>query len=106
MYTIYSDEDLLKAAKEGHVPSELYHRMIRGTIHCMMATAMLPPFQRCPSTLELEEMAKSLILQYPCIKDKETNHVRSKFVILNSVMLDEGNVQLYSYLTISFQLLL
>ena len=66
----------MAAAKTGNVPNELCHRLIRGTIHCMCSLSLSPPYSRYPTSQELEEMAKSLVIEYPCLKDKITgDHV-------------------------------
>ena len=72
---MYQDEVISNAAKLGKIPVELYHRLIRGTVHCMNAISSAPPFNRYPTSAELQEMAKSLVIEYPCINDKETGHV-------------------------------
>ena len=82
-YLMYQDSEIINAAKTGKIPNELYHRLIRGTIHCMNAISSAPPFGRYPSSGELEEMAKSLVLEYPCIKDKETGHVSVNYEIMH-----------------------
>ena len=74
-YIIYHDEAVIAAAKSGNVSSELYHRLIRGTVHCMNSIACAPPFERYPSSAELEEMAKSIVMEYPCLMDPESKHV-------------------------------
>ena len=56
----------MAASKSGQISVELKHRLIRGTD---------PTFCRYPTTQELEEMAKSLVIVYPCLKDVETIHV-------------------------------
>ena len=72
-YTIYRDADVVTSAKDGRIPKELRHRIIRATIHNMTSAASL--FHRLPSAQELEEMSKSLVIAYPCIRDAETGHV-------------------------------
>ena len=64
---------------------ELRHRLIRGTIHNMISVAYSAPFNRMPTTNELQEMAKSLIIVYPPLRDPVTGHVSlyiCKIVIL------------------------
>ena len=72
---MYQDEAIVTASKSGNLPTELYHRLIRGTLHCINAISSAPPFDRYPTSGELEEMSKSLVAEYPCIKDEETGHV-------------------------------
>ena len=54
------------------VSTELYHRLIRGTVHCMNSIVFVPPFERYPSLAEFEEMAKSIVTEYPCLMDSES----------------------------------
>eukprot|EP00112_Aurelia_sp_Birch-Aquarium-sp1_P023159 Seg679.17 transcript_id=Seg679.17/GoldUCD/mRNA.D3Y31 product="hypothetical protein" protein_id=Seg679.17/GoldUCD/D3Y31 len=74
VYTIYSDVEALSGAGAGTMTAETRHRLVRGTIHIMVSAASQPPFNRLPSTVELEEMSKSLILTYPCLRDPEAGH--------------------------------
>lgn len=74
-YSIYVDPEIRTAADSGKMSSELKCRLVRATIHNMISAAASPPFSRYPLTAELEEMAKSLIMIYPCLKDPETGHV-------------------------------
>ena len=76
---MYQDEAVTTASKSGSIPIELHHRLIRGTVHCMIAVSSAPPFNRYPTSDELREMAKSLVLEYPVINCKETGHVSAKF---------------------------
>jgi len=76
-YILYKDEAFTAAEKTGTVLPELYHRLIRVTLHCITSISCNPPFNRYPTTNELEEMAKSLVLEYPNLKDPDTNHVSS-----------------------------
>ena len=73
-YTIYRDNDLDQVSKLEKIPEELVHRLIRGTIHNMNANAF-DTCERSPTTQELLEMSKSIVLQYPSLKDPETSHV-------------------------------
>ena len=74
-YTIYRDADIVVAAKSRSMPSELRHRLIRATISNMQAMAFSHPFNRKPTNAEVNEMAKSLTITYPCLNDPETGHV-------------------------------
>ena len=74
-YTVYKDKDLDAASNTGSITSELRHRLIRATISNMQAAAYSPPFSRLPTGAELNEMAKSLIMIYPPLKDEETSHI-------------------------------
>lgn len=75
VYTIYSDVEALSGAGAGTMTAETRHRLVQGTIHMMVSAASQPPFNRLPSTVELEEMSKLLILTYPCLRDPEAGHV-------------------------------
>lgn len=74
-YTIYKDKEIEAAVLGGNIPVELRHRLIRGTIHNMISVAYSAPFNRMPTTNELQEMAKSLIIVYPPLRDPVTGHV-------------------------------
>ena len=50
----------------------------------MTSAASHHPFNRLPTTSELEEMAKSVVISYPCLRDAETGHV-SITLCFNSV---------------------
>ena len=78
-YILYQDEEIVSVANAGKLSMELYHRLIRGTIHCMNAISSAPPFQRYPTSAELEEMAKSLIVEYPHLKDEETGTCKASW---------------------------
>ena len=84
-YTIYKDKEIEAAVLGGNIPVELRHRLIRGTIHNMISVAYNAPFNRMPTTNELQEMAKSLIIVNPPLQDPVTGHVSlyiCKIVIL------------------------
>ena len=74
-YTIYQDRDIVAAAESGSIPQELRHRLIRATISNMTAVAFSNLFNRLPSNSEVKEMAKSLLLTYPCLSDSEIGEV-------------------------------
>ncbi len=63
------------ASKAGTIAPDLRQRLVRATISNMMATAYGPPFNRLPSNQEMNEMAKSLVITYSCLKDNDTGHV-------------------------------
>ncbi|CAB4023483.1 Hypothetical predicted protein [Paramuricea clavata] len=65
------DRDIVAAAESGSIPQELRHRLVRATISNMAAVAFSNPFNRLPSNSEIKEMAKSLLLTYPCLSDSE-----------------------------------
>ena len=73
-YQVYRDFDLEVASKTGSIAEELVNRLVRATIHNMVAVV----FEECnrkPSTMELEEMAKSIVLVYLPLRDPKTIHV-------------------------------
>ena len=76
-YSVYVDAEICAASKSGKMSNELKCRQVRATIHNMMSAAAHPPFSRYPLTMELEEMAKSLTIAYPCLRDPDTGHVCS-----------------------------
>ena len=51
----------------------------------MVSAASNPPFNRFPTQSEIEEMSKSLIITYPCLKDGETGHV-SRLTLLKVLL--------------------
>ena len=56
------------------MPKELHDRLIRATMHSMVATAFASPFNMSPTSAEINEMTKSLVITFPCLKDgKETD---------------------------------
>ena len=65
------------------MPKELRHRVIRGTIAMMVSITNQSPYNRYPLCVELEEMAKSLILKYPGLKDPVTNHVSFQTILIS-----------------------
>jgi hypothetical protein len=84
-YTIYSDADVHCSSKNGAMSSDIRNRLVRGTIHNMVSAASSPPFNRFPTQSEIEEMSKSLIITYPCLKDGETGHV-SRLTLLKVLL--------------------
>ena len=58
---MYHDEAVTAAAGSGKIPTELVHRLVRGTIHCMNSISYV---NWCPSSGELEEMAKPVTHEY------------------------------------------
>ena len=74
-YTVYADTEILAGSKSNNISNEARNRLIRGTIHNMTSLAASHPFCRLPTAFELEEMAKSIVVMYPCLKDADTGHV-------------------------------
>ena len=58
--------------------------MVRYTVSNMCTQAYQKPFNRRPTNPEVEEMAKSLTLVYPSIKDVISSHVSSNFLNHNT----------------------
>ncbi|XP_071949134.1 uncharacterized protein [Antedon mediterranea] len=73
-YTVYQDKDVSNASNSGQIPSELRHRIIRGTVNNMISIAHNSPWNRLPTNDEIMEMAKSVVITYPSLKDQETKH--------------------------------
>ena len=76
-YTIYADAEIISGSKAGSISTEVRHRLIRGTMHNMIASCA--SFNRSPYVSEIEEMAKFLVITYPCLRDSETGHVSNVF---------------------------
>ena len=76
-FTIYADAEIISESKAGSISTEVRHRLIRGTMHNMVASCA--SFNRLPYVSEIEEMAKSLVITYPCLGDAETGHVSNVF---------------------------
>ena len=91
-YIIYRDKDIDLASQAGNIPKELRHRLIRSTISNMQAVAYCAPFNRRPSNAEVQEMAKSLVMTYPCLKDPQTGHVSNTKVHILWVYMYMGVV--------------
>lgn len=79
---MYSDPAIVDAAHKGHFKKPEYERLIRGTISNMISASTAPPFNRYPTSAELEQMSKSLIVRYPFLRDAETNHVCIIIIII------------------------
>ena len=76
-YTIYTDAEIISGSKAGSISTEVRHRLIRGTMHNMIASCA--SFNRLPYVSEIEKMAKTLVIAYPCLRDAETGHVSNVF---------------------------
>jgi len=63
------------AISGGNFDTLLYQKFIRGTIDLMISTSQSSA-GRYPKPHELEEMAKSIVLKYPLLKDDVLIHVR------------------------------
>ena len=74
-YTIYADEEIIMGSKAGQMSDDARKRLVRGVIDNMVSAAAAAPFCRRPYRSELEEMAKSLVVTYPWLRDAETGHV-------------------------------
>ena len=74
-YSFYSDPEIQAAIREGKMDKKTRERLIRGTINNMISASSIPPFNRFPTPTEVEEMSKSLVITYTCLKDEETGHV-------------------------------
>lgn len=75
-YPISFDETFHAQAIKGSVDSDIYHRMVRGTITMMVTVAKQNGKDYLPIH-EVDEMAKSLVIKYPSLSDKtDSRHVR------------------------------
>lgn len=74
-YVIYRDELLDKTEQNGGLSKALKDRLVRYTVSNMCTQAYQKPFNRRPTNPEVEEMAKSLTLVYPSIKDVNGSHL-------------------------------
>lgn len=72
---LYSDPAIQNAASRGSFSKLEKERLIRGTMSNMVSASSAPPFNRFPKSSEIEEMAKSLVVVYPFLRDAETGHV-------------------------------
>ena len=76
-YSVYVDTEICAASKSEKISNGLKCRLVMATINNMMSAAAHPPFAKYRLTMELEEMAKSLIIAYPCPRDPDTGRVCS-----------------------------
>ena len=89
-FSVYVDQEICAASSSGTMSHELKCRLIRATIHNMISAAAHPPFSRYPLTMEIEEMAKSLVIAYPCLRDDATGHVSVAMRLSNMLRMKEG----------------
>lgn len=75
VYTIYRDRRVDLASKDGSLPEHLVHDIVRATVSNMVSVALSEPWNRLPTSMELKEMAKSLIVTYPLLRDPVSGHV-------------------------------
>lgn len=66
VFVVYSDSEIVHAAKTNAMSNELFNRLVRNTISNMRSTCQGLPNPREPSSLEMEDMAKALCTRYPC----------------------------------------
>ena len=81
IYTIYRDRRVDLAIKAGCLTQDLIHDIVRGTVSNMMSSSLSEPWNRLPTTEELREMAKSLVVTYPALNDPVKGHV-SYFLLM------------------------
>ncbi len=48
---------------------------VRGTVSNMLSVSLRDPFKRLPTTIELREIAKRLVVAYPMLNDPVSGHV-------------------------------
>lgn len=87
VYTIYRDRRVDLAAQAGSIPEQLVHDIVRGTVSNMTSVSLCEPWNRLPTSTELKEMAKSLIVTYPLLGDPVNGHVILTFLINAYVLL-------------------
>ena len=75
-YTIYADAQIISGSKAESISTEVRHRLTK-TMHNTIASCA--SFNRLPYVSKIEEMAKSLVITYPCLRDAETGHVSNVF---------------------------
>ncbi len=79
IYTIYKDRRVDLAVKTGSIADDLVHDIVRGTVSNMLSVSLRDPFKRLPTTIELREMAKSLVVAYPMLNDPVSGHVSKPY---------------------------
>ena len=75
IYTIYKDRRVDLAMQTGCLTTDLVHDIVRRTVSNMMSVSLSEPWNRLPTTVELREMTKSLVVTYPLLNDSEKGHV-------------------------------
>lgn len=75
IYTVYKDRRVDLAVKAGSIADDLVHDIVRGTVSNMLSVSLQDPFKRLPTTIELREMAKSLVVAYPVLNDPVSGYV-------------------------------
>lgn len=80
-YTIYRDIRVDLASQAGSISEQLVHDVVRGTISNMTSISLCEPWNRLPISTELREMAKSLVVTYPLLRDPVNGHVSLTFSI-------------------------
>ena len=73
VYDLYQDPLLDNLSDEIVIPAEIYHEFVRAQISIMVAQSSQEPFSRYSTNLEMEEMAKSIVIRYPAMEDSKTN---------------------------------
>ncbi|XP_028417999.1 uncharacterized protein LOC114542723 [Dendronephthya gigantea] len=76
VFTIYRDRRVDLAVESGSIPEHLVHDIVRGTVSNMISMTLCDPWNRLPTTMELKEMAKSLVVTYPLLSDPVNGHER------------------------------
>ena len=92
-FEVLRDPSFEAAVASGTLQNDLYHRYIPGTIHLMNSTAM-KTHNRYPLAMELEEMAKTLVIKYLVLKDDVTNHV--SYIIDGPIFVSSHNILFFS----------
>lgn len=89
VFTIYRDRRVDLAVQTGSIPEHLVHDIVRGTVSNMISMTLSDPWNRMPTTIELKEMAKSLVVTYPLLCDPVNGHV-SQDGYISSIPVTSG----------------
>ncbi|CAB4042656.1 THAP domain-containing 9 [Paramuricea clavata] len=90
VYTIYRDRRVDLASKDGSLPEHLVHDIVRATVSNMVSVALSEPWNRLPTSMELKEMAKSLIVTYPLLRDPVSGHELMKRLVTQKKKKNPG----------------
>ena len=74
IYILYSDPANRVAAQQVNLNKFMSERLIKGTMNNMVSASSSRPLNRFPKSAEVEEMAKSLVIAYLCLRDDNTGH--------------------------------
>ncbi len=60
----------MQKLNNGGIPVKIYQKCIRDTVTCMYAMSSQPHFNNWPAWEDLDEIAKSICLKYPQLKNR------------------------------------